>query len=408
MRIAYGKLGRSIPLTLAEASSVGGDIEVIRLLEMLSARHEVHLVGRNRADAQLAGVVNHWDPGGVFYGCPPAGRSRDSQAWKDFRAFLDVGTRQLPKFDAWVIWLGQHGSSLHPVPAVQDGMVGQYTEPLISLVNYGYPLVHMINYHDVRPIWLCPDPRNMVKFRDLWNPNQRAVLAQYDDRKANTFFDERDGVLRRGGTRYLYSGIELLAVPEGDENDASFTPVGRSACGILVNEGPTNGTLPRRELLKKWFTNPEWEIVGHWTPEGMRYMGRSIEPVYVTNVRNTLKRWLATVTLPASSTGWATAKPWECFAAGTICFKHSRYDDQNHIYGQHMPTELRDFLTPWGPKDFEDRVNSLRDERTWLKYASLQLEYLRESRVRLANGYAAIQVDLAFEDALTNPVDFVR
>lgn len=393
-RIAYGKLGRSIPLRYESASNVGGDIEVVRLLDLLAEDYEVHVVGRNQLDNDREDVVNHWAEGGTFHGCPPAGRSIDDPDWIKFKAFMDERTPQLPKFDAWVIWLGQHGSSLHPVPMTMKGRTGT-TSPLISLVNYGYPLVHMINAHGVKPIWLCPDPRNMVKFRDLWDPKQGTILAQYNDSKANTFYDERDGKLREGSTKYMYAGIEMLALPPGRVYLETLPMAPPLPFGILVNEGPTNlSRNGRLELVHNWIRAGEkhlgetWEIFGTWTEESQRELNREIYPIVVSDVRKVMQRWRSTITFPASGTGWATAKPWEAFAAGTVCFKHPAYDDQGHIYStEHMPLELLNFLTPRFPTELWSRVEQLEDDDTWYRYAKLQLDYLHESRVRLGHGY---------------------
>jgi hypothetical protein len=373
---------------LENASNVGGDSEVIRLLHALRERYEVHLVGRNQCDATLSNVVNHWAEGGAYFECPPAGRESTDPQYLAFKAFLDEAVTKLPRFDAWVVWLGQHGSSLHPIPAVQgckakDGT----TSPLISLVSYGYPVVHAINAHDATPIWLCPDPRNTVKFRDVWNTKQRPVLAQYRCSKSATFYDERDGRLKTGSYGYQYAGIELLAVPPCDSLNLE-TP--RRLFGIMVNEGRTDHPNSRLELTLKWLKPLpfEWEIFGTWTPKSQAVLGREVYPVPLTTVNAVLTRWKTTITFPAFNTGWATAKPWECFAAGTLCFRASKYDDQNHIYGP-MPEELRNYLTLWSPERLRERLAAL-DDATWQRYAVMQWEYLLASRKRLADGAGAV------------------
>ena len=388
MRIAYGKLGRSFAARLEDCSSVGGDIEVVRLMQMLARDHEVHLVGRNQGNAP-SNIINHWDEGGCFHGCPSASRNLDAQ-YQAFVEHLDRGAERLPEFDAWVIWLGQHGSSLHPVPMTQKSKLGGITSPLISLVNYGYPLVRLINRIGVRPIWLCPDPRNMIKMRDLWDPKQRTVLAQYRREKNDTFYDDRDGHLRQGVTKYVYSGIELLAVPR--EPIADLTRP-RKLFGLLVNEGPTNVPNRRVDLVQRYLKDApfEWELFGDWTEESQRLLGREVSSVPVTEVRATLSRWRSTITFPASNTGWATSKPWESFAAGTVCFAHYMYDDQHHIYGQHMPEELRSFLRPFSAAQMWERVRSLEDDAFYQSIVRAQLRYLEESRVRLLDGAAAVQ-----------------
>ena len=392
MKLAYGKLGRSIPLTMDAASNIGGDAEVIHLLNILRRDHEVHLIGRNRCDAELSGVVNHWAPGGTFDGCPPASRSFEDPVYQEYLKFLGGRVRMLPKFDAWVIWLGQHGSSVHPVPAVQEGKLGTYTNPLASDINYGFPLIHAVNVNDVRPLWLCPDPRNMVKFRDLWDPNQRPILAQFNTRKDNTFFSEKDGKLRTGFTKYVYSGIELLAVPPEHDGLPDLPPL---PFGILVNEGRTGQAGNRLDYVKQWLGKlSDWEIFGYWTPASQQELGREIYPVDIAEVPNVLRRWRSTITFPATNSGWATAKPWECFSAGTICFKHPGYDTQGHIYGEHMPDELRRFLKPNHAGELRERIEALTDADTWLKFATLQLQYLKESRIRLQDGAAYLNLQL--------------
>lgn len=397
MKIAYGKLGRSIPLTVDSCGEVGGDIEVVNLMNRLVAEgHEVHLVGRNRADVEVPGVVNHWAKGGLFYATPVPTRNIDDPEYVAFLQYLETQTPKLPKFDAWVLWLGQHGSSLHCVPAVAEGMAGQYTEPLISLINYGYPVVHMVNKLGVRPIWLCPDPRNMIKMRDLWDPNQRTVLAQYQVKKNNTFFSEIDDTLRSGFTTYNYSGIEMLAVNPEDLIE-EVTPEQfnqRRKFGILVNEGPTGGKSPRLGLVEKWLKPLPLEpdsIAGTWTVNSAAKLGIIIRAIPNQQVNKWLRQFATTITFPASSSGWATAKPWECFASGVLCFKHPEYDDQNHIYSKtHMPQELRQFLSPYSSSEFRERVNTLNPE-LWARFANLQRQYFIDSYSRLEGGYGAIR-----------------
>lgn len=393
MRIAYAKLGRSIPLTKADASSVGGDIEVVHLMNRLVQEgHEVHLVGRNRANEKVEGVINHWAQGGVFHGCPDAGREVDCPKYLKFRDFIHEGTKKLPKFDAWVVWLGQHGSSLHPVPAVQDRMKGEYTSPLISLVAYGYPIVHMLNHLEERAIWLCPDPRNMIKFRDLWQPAQRDILAQYNAIKDNTFFDEQSETLLDGCTRYNYSAIEMLAL----ELPNSMRTGNRELFGVLVNEGPDTGKMPRKKLVHNWLSPLpfKWDMYGHWSVNGQLCIKRDVQPISVNNVNDFLSRYYATITFPASSSGWATAKPWECFAAGCLCFKHPAYDDQGHIYGPAMPRELSDFLILKQPNDLKERLNDLSHNQ-WLHFARLQYQYLRDAHSVRKGGYAALEQEIS-------------
>lgn len=388
MRIAYGKLGRSIPLTVGSASNVGGDIEVIQLLnKLLTSPHlsdaEIHLVSRNRNDLEHPRLTNHWAPGGVFDNPPEISRHHDAK-FDLYDTWLRDAIMRLPRFDAYVFWLGQHGSSLHPVPAVQEGMKGKYTNPMGSDVLYGYPLVKLANLHGIKPIWLCPDPRNMIKFRDLWDPNQQNILAQHNCSKDNTFYDERDEKLRKGFTRYVASGIELLAVPNDKAGTAPASH--RRLFGMLVNEGYSNlGKKGRCELIMRWLANIDYEIFGTWSDVSQAKLGRVIAPVEFAEVHNTLNRWKATMTFPATASGWATAKPWECFRAGTICFRHPDYDSQDHIYGG-MDQEMRSFLSPISPEGLQRRLEMLHDDEVYARWAQRQNAYYESAIERLDGG----------------------
>lgn len=393
MKIGYGKFGRSFPLTLDAASSVGGDIEVVNLLNVLRRDHEVHLVGRNQCDGPLENVVNHWDEGGPFHGIPlvkDSERQPDNPAYLRFVTSLDTAIDALPELDAYVFWLGQHGSICSFIPSVQNE--GELTCPLMSQINYCLPIVQLLNRRNIRPIWLCPDPRNLLKARDVSNPNQRPVLAQYNQSRSNLFYDPVNGLARKD-VRYNYSGIELLAVPRVDAPGGLHWGQ-RTSFGVLVNEGrPNLGGKGRKELLKKWVLNPgiEADVIGHWSDKAQAELGRVINPVPVTQVEATLGRWRSTITFPANAGGWATAKPWECFSAGTVCFKHPDYDSQNHIFSySRMPKELRSFLALSVTSQLPDRIKELEDYKTYQDVVAAQFEYLTKSRAELRDGAGAV------------------
>jgi hypothetical protein len=76
--------------------------------------------------------------------------------------------------------------------------------------------------------------------------------------------------------------------------------------------------------------------------------------------------------MPGSGAGWATAKPWECFGAGVICFFHPGYDTQNHILGD---SQLRDWLWVSSPEDMQLRIDALeRDPGLASSIRTLQYE----------------------------------
>ena len=53
MRVGYGKIGRSMPLTLEKCGNLGGDVEMVAVVKELALRHPEHefwLIGRNKGE----------------------------------------------------------------------------------------------------------------------------------------------------------------------------------------------------------------------------------------------------------------------------------------------------------------------------------------------------------------------
>lgn len=416
MRVAYGKICRSIPLTLAEASNVGGDSEVVTLLnELLKRGHEVHLISKNRGDVGVSQpfgpstgeLHNHFAPGELF-GNPPQWARHAGPEFDTYAAYYRNNVARLPQFDATFMWLGDHGTSNHPMPGVAKATLGKYTTARQQDVIYGYPPLAILNElgeaRGDRPHWLCPDPRNMIKFRDLWHPNQRPVLAQFNTSKESSFYSEVDDRVRKNAVRYNYSGIEMLALPRVGRNFAEriARPETRGLFGLLVNEGYNN--LPtgkgRKDLVRRW-CDPSTSIVGTWSEDSINLLKdagfNEPRPVALADVEMQLMRWKATMTFPATNSGWATAKPWECFASGTVCFRHPDYDTQNHIYGEGMRkytvegTPLDQFLSPRTRQGLEDRLKTLENDEVYFTAAHAQAQYMDDSWKRLDGGFAAVQ-----------------
>lgn len=420
MRIAYGKICRSIPLTHAEASNVGGDSEVVTLLdELVKAGHEVHIISRTQSKelypfecpgAGSGRVVNHFAPGGTF-GDPPMPKWSDPGSRTKgpaFDAYTDYYVRQttlLPEFDAIFMWLGDHGTSNHPMPGIVKATLGKYTTTRQQDAIYGWPPMAILNtlgdLRGARPHWLCPDPRNMIKFRDLWHHDQRPILAQFNTSKESSFYHERDDKIRKANLRYSYSGIEMLALPRKDRI-VRTDGASRALFGLLVNEGYNN--LPdgkgRKDLVRRW-CEPGTPIIGTWSESSIELLaghGYIVSPAVALNdVELQLSQWKATMTFPATNSGWATAKPWECFAAGTVCFRHPDYDTQNHIYRDDMNVYtvdgmgLKQFLSPTTHAGFKDRLRMLENDEVYHTAAEAQFLYLQDSWRRLKGGMIAVE-----------------
>lgn len=427
MIIGYSKLGRSWNLDPKKASTVGGDIDVIRLLHRLAWDHPNDtflLVGRNSGEdphrlGYPSNVVNPW------YG--PDGWNLPSAAWPDIdskgKPYVDEWMHRAAtlmkdvKLDQHVMWLGQHGTSNSCLPNIgHDWGDGEFTKPQASMLNYCGYLLQLCNMTgamtNVQPVLVCPDPRNYIKGRELKHGPKGNILAQYNqsrplkcdqfgrwhnDGKQPSFSHHhpghREGSVWVIDTVYEYAGIELTALDNPHQIVFAEQP-GSIPVGLISNENRTNvGPRSRLPLVRDWFIKPfpDAPIFGKWSDASLVELDRRISSIPTSAMYDTLRNFRSTITFPASGSGWATAKPWEAFAAGTVMFFHPGYDDQGHILpirGKPHWTDtaglierdklqaLSDYLRLGSPLDFFGKVTAVaKDDALWRKLAQLQRTY---------------------------------
>lgn len=252
---------------------------------------------------------------------------------------------------------------------------GKYCRPYTSRIDIVYPIVAALNRSKVHPIWLCPDPRNVLKCDNLARLPDRPIFAQYNE--------------RRGQNIYEYAGIELLAI---DHLSEMTLECDRAPFGAMINEGSRDArALARKRLVRPWVIDQGGELVGVWRPETVTELGiAQPRTVPVTEVQRTVAQWKATVALPAHGHGWVTAKVWEAFAAGTVCFAHPRYDDQNHAYGR-LDRDVARFLRPADPVVLTRRIQAVdRSEALRREVVEAQSAALRAARAAWNGGERAI------------------
>jgi hypothetical protein len=421
-RIGYAKLGRSMPLTLAKCGNLGGDVEGIGLLMDLARRHPDDtfiIVGRNSGEhASRVGfplnVINIWCPccSGIgvalkerilaagIKGLPLTSERQLILA----KIFDDLTLNVFTTLDGMVMWIGQHGTSNTPIPMVNDPTT--LTKPQDWCAWYAGFLLRGINAWRDQDPWhneevnLNADPRNRHKMRDLKWPLRHPVLAQHNGQKAlkhhrygdpeyfhtwdRTAADERFHVVRRDNedtwvsTVYdVYARLEVNGLmpgtPFGDLISFDGEWGGRMNFGLFINETRKDvraGTR-RIDVVRDWVLPLDpWFIHGTWSQASLDELSITIRPAPWGEYFTKLHSVLCTLTTPASGTGWATAKPWEAFAAGTVCFFHPLYDTQDNILAD-APSALKDWLRVRSPEELAVRVAHLstragRGDWTWL------------------------------------------
>jgi hypothetical protein len=262
---------------------------------------------------------------------------------------------------------------------------------------------------------LCPDPRNYLKARDVKWPLRHPIIAQYEQIKTTKherFGDQTEPTtdpwhtecktkwsLNEPGvwtarTKYTYDALELTALPLPEQLGMFMPHASRFSFGMLVNENRAYVSRNRADAVRDWVLRrwPQAEIFGVWSDKSKETLNRpDIRPAPYEHIPNVLQRWRSTLTTPASGTGWATAKPWECFAHGVVCFFHPEYDTQNHIL-RDAPDELRQFLRVATPDELWRRVEGLdRDQGAWWWVIQAQRDYFLQKYEEHHGGLLAIE-----------------
>lgn len=420
-RVAYGKIGRVIELDPKKWGESGGDNEAPVLLMSLAERHpdiEWVVVGKNSGwTPPLPNITNMWQSWKSELKMPAS-----THVFDRIRRYDEVTMPTFRDLDGVVMWVGQHGSSNYPIPKIEDRSV--LTSPQSSFVAYSSFILRGINaWRSEDPLnreetWLLADVRNYLKARDLKNPRRHPILTQFDFARREklerygadspewlayeqTRFPEQDLKREEDGVwssldTYRYSGLELVGIqdPNLDEwRDWSE----RKRFGILINEARAYGMKPEMSRIHAMHhyvkpLDPDW-VRGTWPQTKQQELGLMIEPLPYREITNFFHWTKSTFTTPSSGSEWATAKPWEAFATGTICFMHPGYDTQGHIVptldqlaadGGMIDDDLAS-LVRWlrvdNPDDLASRVaavESSRETYEWL--AAQQLRVLTQAR----------------------------
>lgn len=447
MRIGYGKIGRSMPLTLADCGNLGGDVECVAVVKELALRHpddEFILIGRNSGEDPVSvglpsNVTNPWREWGPKLKSrlkiidKRGGLNEQTQA-QVLAVYDDLTLDFIRDLDGLVFWVGQHGTTNMPLPAI--GNRNRVTKPHDWSIYYAAFLFRGINaWRNVDPwnreeIYLNADARNRHKMRDLKWPLRHPVLAQYtftNNIKHERFgdpsgfeewsghdlatIDDPDDVghIWRAKVHNGYARLEVNGLRPGTpfgnliSYDESWDRPGNF--GLFINEARSIGIrseVARLPILKEWVLplKPHF-IHGTWSDSSLRELAlhhgiSSIKPAPWDEYYPKLHSVKCTFTTPSSGSGWATAKPWEAFAAGTVCFFHPEYDTQHNILGD-APEVLRKWLRVRTPEELRLRVDALsQDQLTWQ-------HLVREQRAHFDRALADLEYIKLIEDRLYAP-----
>jgi hypothetical protein len=437
-KIGYAKLGRSMTLGgIDNCGTLGGDVEMVPPLKTLALRHPEDtfiLIGRNTGGTAglPSNVVNPWDKwrDELRTAFNEAGLNHANLSVDEHLKCRSIFDRlTLPTFkslDGIVIWAGQHGTTNSPIPKIKGD---ELTKPYDWCAYYASFLIRGINvWRDQAPIshqevWLNADPRNYLKCRDLKWPLHHPVISQFTGehnmkhyrwgegwaREWNEYFnvhtDNKDEGVVESTVHTAYSRLEINGLapgtPFGDLIRFNGSWADRLHFGLFINEARREVAVGKSRLqaVQDWVLqlNPAW-IHGKWSQDSQDALGRIIEPADWDEYFPRLNATRTTFTTPSSGSGWATTKPWEAFAAGTVCFFHPDYDVQDNILGD-ADESLRAWLRVKTPADLKERVRHLntlqgRADWEWLVRAQKahfdkamnELDYMHDIEDRLYGG----------------------
>lgn len=390
-RIGYAKLGRSMPLTLAKCGNLGGDVEMVPTLKLLAERHpdvDFVLIGRNSGEKPTdvglpSNVINPW------IAWKPQVRTAlkfHNLVYANLRIEDHIRVREIlmnmtqftiQTLDGIVMWLGQHGTTNTPLPMISDRT--KLTKPYDWATLYGSYLLQGINAwrdhnpHEREEVLLNADPRNYVKYRDGKWPWKHPVLGQFN--RTNAVKHEQGDHVVSSTLNTIYSRLEVNGLipgtPFGDlvsYRDDNFND--RQSFGLFINEArkQVNPRLTRAAALQEWVLPLQPAFIhGTWSKESQAELGVDISPAPWTDYYPKLHSVKCTFTTPSSGSGWATTKPWEAFAAGTVCFFHPDYDTQDNIMGDLPDDTLRRWLRVSTPEELRERVKyTSESKQVWL------------------------------------------
>jgi len=427
MLILYGKLGRSMPLTLDKCGTLGGDVECVPVIKALAERHPddtFMLFGRNSgetaAEAELpSNVINPWTEYGwrekfrKFFKAGGYTINFSVKEQHEITAFQDAMVRDVvDAAGAMVFWIGQHGTTNQPTPGITKKSSGTLTRPQDFSVLYCSYILNAINrWRDGDPftrgeVWLNADSRNYLKMRDLAWPLLDPVLTQRDyehtvrhERRDRSIvvddqwalhanakqLDKYGHAVWESTVQCVYSRLEINALakgtPFGDlvSYDGNFDRPGKF--GLFVNEARTyvSDATKRVNALRDYALPVQPHFIhGTWSQKSQEELGITIEPAPWSKYYPRLHSVKCTLTTPSSGSGFATTKPWEAFAAGTVCFFHPLYDDQNNILGG-LPQVAQEWLRVKHPGDFQRKLHEVCNDRSlWEWLVSVQRAYFEQ------------------------------
>lgn len=362
--------------------------------------------------------------------------------------FEDQLVEKISKLDGVVIHVGQHAPTQIRIPQAKNTWQETFANPNLdgnkvydSMQSYCRYIIRGINaMGDVSlgkapVVWLVPDPRNYLKARDVkWPMGTDDMLAQHQfirSQRHERFGDYRSpealgfrGInlerlnevgeheLWSAQHRYRHADLELMILPDSWETllqrgFADRVPVGiatTSTKASVLGEGKRRSQFVREYLTDQFV---DAEVYGKWdaasladVPEG------TVRDTTPDEFYDVLNRFRVTLSLPIVDSDWSVAKPYQCWAAGAVCFYVAQVDAQGwtlpsrrqvpgtKLVGRANATDLYSVRDDWtqndldlaswvrveNPEEFRKRAEFINTTESWWNWLVITQRNLLKRR----------------------------
>lgn len=357
MKIAIGKIGRSIQFNSNSWGAIGGDNEAPVFYENLFNRNpniDFYLIGvtdysrlSEQDKARINKHGNVYDPWEKFkeWNKTYTGHERGDR----ITYMQQVIMPSLPKLDAGLFFAGPVATSnvFGKTPKVLEP--DKLANPLMMQAKYAGPIVDYLNESNIKWAMILNDPRYYPsQINDLFNV-PKIILSQYNDTlKAKRFTSYKDVTRIYIPIEAKYSKVETIFLigkdrinPEKENKDIKFM--------VVCNEGRPS----RYGELKKYILDhiDDVEIYGKWDKNILQSDKRFKGPRKFIELQKMLPNVKYTFCIPIKK-GWVTSKFWEMAHYGIIPFLHPDYDTQNNL-------NVHNFFRVKNEKDLYDKIELL-------------------------------------------------
>lgn len=361
LKIAIGKIGKSILFDSSKWGARGGDNEAPIFFENLFHRNpdiDFYLIGlsdycrlkqyeRDRINKN-GNVIDIWENRASWVKQhPDVDKENENIPYMEW--WMENSPEIVSSIDIGLFMFGPTGTSNVKGKTRLMTNPDQLAESLLMLAKYAGPVIHFLNESKLPYIGVLNDPRFFPAIaKDFFNA-PRVVLSQYNEIvEHKSKINYIDTELVRTPVSCKYAAMETTFLIGKDPNkpienkqpsldsffsdvnaiESSNTTVKDIQFMIVCNEGRPS----RYNLLKTYILDhiENVDIYGQWNSKVIGDDSRFKGPRKFSDLQELLPRVKYTFCIPIKK-GWATAKFWEMIHYGIIPFMHPTYDEQGNI-----------------------------------------------------------------------------